>query len=210
MLSPLSDDELMIEVQSGSMQAFETLVDRYQGMLVGFFQRKIRDIQLAEDLAQETLLKVFSQAWDFLPQGRFRAWMFRIAHNLMIDDYRRRSHDALLKAARPTSTEDQNALARLAGEFVPPATRMEHQEFRDLVDQLLDEIPEDQRETFVLHHFSDLSLPEVAEIMEVSVATSKSRLRLAREKLAEKLRTRGIFPSHTNNHAGILEIGESG
>jgi RNA polymerase sigma-70 factor, ECF subfamily len=190
----VSDDELMILIQSGADHAFNELVERYQGMLIGFFMRNTRDIQLSEDLAQETLLKVYNQSWDYLPLGRFKSWMFRIARNLMIDDMRRRSHDALVQAVRRTSSEETDAVARLAGELTPPQDRLEQREFVELIDELLSEIPEDQRETFILHHYSGLSLPEVAEIMEVPPATCKSRLRLAREKLAEKLHSRGIRP----------------
>jgi len=188
----MSDDELMIRLQEGDEQAFSRLVERYQSMLVGFFLRNTRDLQLAEDLAQETLLKVYNQSWDYIPQGQFRGWMFRIGRNLLIDDVRRRSHDALVHSISRHSEEEEAAIQRLAGEFVPPEHGMEQREFTQLIDDLLAEIPDDQRETFMLHHYSDLNLQEVAEIMDVPVATSKSRLRLARQKLAEKLRSRGI------------------
>lgn len=194
-MKPVSDDELMVLIQSGADHAFNELVERYQGMLIGFFMRNTRDIQLSEDFAQETLLKVYNQAWDYLPLGRFKSWMFRIARNLMIDDMRRRSHDALVQAVRQTSREETDALARLAGELTSPEVQAEHRELLELIDESLSEIPEDQRQTFLLHHYSGLSLPEVAEIMEVPVATSKSRLRLAREKLADKLSARGMRPS---------------
>lgn len=188
------DDELMILLQSGVVGAFNTLAAKYQGMLIGFFMRNTRDLQLSEDLAQETLLKVYNQSWDYLPLGRFRPWMFRIARNLMIDNVRRRSHDALVQAVRRQPQEEDHTMARLADEILGPAEHVQHAEFSQLIDELLGEVPEDQRQTFTLHHFSELSLAEVAEIMEVPVATSKSRLRLAREKLAEKLRARGMGP----------------
>lgn len=190
----LDDDELMIRVQQGDSAAFEKLVERHQPSLIGFFWHNTRDLQLAEDLAQETLLKVYSQSWDYLPLGRFRGWLFRIARNLLIDDVRRRSHDALIRAVRGRRPheEEGNPLARLAAEFAPPETSLQREELMQLIQELLDEIPEDQRMTFVLHHYADLPLGEVAEIMESSLATTKSRLRLAREKLAEKLRLRGV------------------
>ncbi len=189
-----NDDELMILIQSGVVDAFNTLVGKYQGMLIGFFMRNTRDIQLSEDLAQETLLKVYNQAWDYLPLGRFRGWMFRIARNLMIDNVRRRSHDALVQAVKRQPQEEEHAMARLAGDIFGPDEQVQHHEFTNLIDDLLGGIPEDQRQTFTLHHYSGLSLPEVAQIMDVKLATSKSRLRLAREKLAEKLVARGIGP----------------
>jgi RNA polymerase sigma-70 factor (ECF subfamily) len=190
----MSDDELMIRIQGGDDAAFAELVGRYEGALLGFFIRNARDRQLAEDLTQETLLKVFNQAWDYLPLGRFRAWMFRIARNLLIDDLRRRSHDALVRAVHARRSDDDDTLARLAGDFVSPADAVDSGELAALIDQVLDEIPTDQRLTFTLHHHEDLSLPEVADIMEVPLATCKSRLRLAREKLSEKLRSRGFHP----------------
>ncbi|WP_437185799.1 RNA polymerase sigma factor [Planctomicrobium sp. SH668] len=194
----------MIRLQSGDETAFQTLVDRFQAMLIGFFMRNTRDIQLSEDLAQETLLKVYNQHWDYIPSGRFRGWMFRIGRNLLIDDLRRRSNDALVRTVRQkTNEEEVDAINRMAEEFVPPETQIEQQEFAALIDELLAEIPDDQRQTFILHHYSDLSLPEVAEITEVSPATAKSRLRLAREKLAQKLRARGIEPSDTSSTLNI-------
>jgi len=190
----MTDDELMIRLQSGDEQAFGQLVERYQSMLIGFFMRNTRDLQLSEDLAQETLLKVYHQNWDYLPQGHFRGWMFRIGRNLLIDNVRRRSNDALVRTVSTNSEEEQAAVNRIAGAFASPEENIAQQEFTQLIDDLLAEIPEDQRQTFTLHHYSDLSLQEVADITDVPLATSKSRLRLAREKLAEKLRSRGLDP----------------
>ncbi|MCH8922627.1 MAG: RNA polymerase subunit sigma-70, partial [Planctomycetes bacterium] len=94
----MTDDQLMISIQNGDSRAFEELVERHQGPLIGFFFRNTRDLQLSEDLTQQTLLRVYSQSWDYLPVGRFKGWMYRIARNLMIDNFRRGSHDALVKA----------------------------------------------------------------------------------------------------------------
>jgi RNA polymerase sigma-70 factor (ECF subfamily) len=190
----MTDDELMIRIQSGDDSAFAELVAQHEGALLGFFIRNVRDRQLAEDLTQETLLKVFNQSWDYLPLGRFRAWMFRIARNLLIDDLRRRSHDALVRAVHSRRDDEEDVLARVAGGFVSPAHSVDSGELAAVIDQVLDEIPGDQRLTFILHHHEELSLPEVADIMEIPLATCKSRLRLAREKLSEKLRTRGFHP----------------
>lgn len=186
------DDELMVRLQAGESRAFDELVGRHQDALVGFFRRNSRDQQLAEDLAQETLLRVYNQAWDYLPLGRFRSWMFRIARNLLIDAVRRQSHDALVKAVRAKSNNENEVLVRIAGDVASPLERAQFRELARLVDGFLDEIPEEQRLTFTLHHFGGLTLAEVAEVMESSLSTTKSRLRLAREKLQEKLQRHGI------------------
>lgn len=182
----------MLRLQGGDAAAFDELVERYRGALWGFFFRNTRDAQFAEDLTQDTLLKVYNQFWDYLPSGRFRGWMFRIARNLMIDDLRRKSHDALLRAVRGSRDDEDDAIQRIAEDIMPPEIRVEQREFASLVEELLTQIPDDQRQTFTMHHFSDLSLPEVADAMDVPLATCKSRLRLAREKLAEKLTARGL------------------
>ncbi len=185
------DDQLMIELQAGNSRAFEELVERYQAPLIGFFFRNTRDRQMSEDLTQETLLRVYNQAWDYLPLGRFRGWMYRIARNLMIDSIRRQSHDALIRAVQ-SRDEDDNALARLVGEVTSPEDRAQMRELAQTVDELLQQLPELQRTTFVMHHYAGLTLSEVADATETTTSTAKSRLRLAREKLREKLRERGV------------------
>ena len=187
------DDSLMIRIQGGDARAFEELVERYQGQLIGFFFRNTRDAQLSEDLSQETLLRVYNQSWDYLPVGKFRGWMYRIGRNLLVDNVRRQSHDALIRAVTGARNEESDALARLAGEVLPPEELANEKELVRLLDRLLKDLPEEQRLTFVLHHYAELPLSEVAEIMETSVATSKSRLRLAREKLRDQLVQRGVM-----------------
>jgi len=190
------DDQLMIRIQSGEQSAFEELVQTYQGPLLGFFFKNTRDTQLSEDLTQETLLRVYSQAWDYLPLGRFRGWLFRIARNLLIDNVRRRSHDALVRAVKGSFEDDRDAMMNLAGDVLTPDERADYRELATLVDAFLDDLPEEQRLTFTLHHFANLTLTEVAEAMETSIPTSKSRLRLAREKLRAMLYDRGIPDPH--------------
>jgi len=186
------DDQLMIRLQEGDGSAFDEIVDRHQRTLWGFFFKNTRDAQLSEDLTQDTLLKVYNQFWDYLPSGRFRGWMFRIARNLLIDDVRKRSHDALIRAIRHGTDPEKDVLQQIAQDIVPPEVEIEEEEFKETVNELLSQIPDDQRQTFTMHHFAGLSLPDVADAMDVPLATCKSRLRLAREKLVEKLDMRGI------------------
>ena len=202
------DDELMYQIQGGDRKAFESLVERYQGSLSSFFFRHLRDWQLAEDLTQETLIRVHNTAWDYLPRGSFKGWMFRIARNLMIDSTRRRTHDALVNAFRSQSPRDdaEDVLARLAGDFVLPDEKADQNEFAKIVGELLRKIPEEQRLTFMMHHYSGLSLPEVADAMEASHPTTKSRLRLAREKLRELLAQRGIVDPNQPNRTDFTEM----
>ena len=186
------DDAAMIRLQSGDRAAFDELVARHSGPLFGFFLKNTRSRPAAEDLTQETLLKVYREHWDYIPLGRFRGWMYRIGRNLMIDAARRQTRDALVKSVRTNPDGDGELLDRLAGDAETPAALADRKLFAELVDELLGELPAEQREAFVMHHFAHVPLPEVGQAAGVSTSTAKSRLRLAREKLRAKLADRGV------------------
>jgi RNA polymerase sigma-70 factor (ECF subfamily) len=195
MTSKYNDDDLrMIRLQEGDATAFDEMVETWQGPLFGFFLRNTRDAQQAEDLVQDTLLRLYRKSWDYLPTGRFRGWLFRIARNLLIDSVRRARKDALVRRVRvqPMDGEPTDLLSLLPDDIVSPLKRASQQEVREVVDELLAELPDDQRQTFLLHHFESLTLSEVADALETSLPTAKSRLRLAREKLRYQLSCRGF------------------
>ena len=187
------DDELMIAVQSGNPDAFRRLVEKHERALVSFLYLNTRDWQLAEDLTQDTFLRVYDQSWDYLPVGKFRAWMFRIARNHLIDTVRKRAHDALVKAVKGIRDE-RDLLAEVASNVVSPTDTANYHELADLIDETLRQLPDEQRLTFTMHHFSGLPLAEIATVLDTSIPTTKSRLRLAREKLQERLAERGLAP----------------
>lgn len=187
------DDALMLALQGGDPKAFDRIVSRHQQPLIGFFIRHLRDAQLAEDLAQETLLRVYNASWDYLPRGTFRGWMFRIARHLLIDNTRKRSHDALVRAVSTRNSDGDDGLGWIAETTRATAEdKADQGEVSRAVDESLPDIPEDQRLTFLLYHFAGLSLPEIADAMEATLPTTKSRLRLAREKLRDHLLQRGF------------------
>ena len=99
------------------------------------FYRNTCDAQLAEDLRQETLLRVYNQSWDYLPVGRFRGWMYRIGRNLMIDNVRRQSHDALIRAVKGGGKDEQDMLARIAGEFLSQEEKASQHELAAMVNR---------------------------------------------------------------------------
>lgn len=182
------DDSLMVRVASGDGKAFGILWSLHQGPLTGFFQRQLRDFQLAEDLCQETMLRIHAASGDYIPNGTFKAWMYRIARNLLVDTARRRSHDCLSRAINGAADDDCNEIvSRVAAEMAMPEESVDNHEIAQQVSALLDGVPDEQRVTFILHVYAGMSLPEVAEAMESNLPTTKSRLRLAREKIRAEL-----------------------
>ncbi len=195
------DDRRMIRLQDGDALAFDDLVAEWQRPLFSFFIRNTRDEQLSEDLVQETLLRLYRKAWDYLPTGRFRGWLFRIAHNLLIDHSRRAVNDVLIRSLRRSvcrDGEEFDPLLRLPDDLISPLARVAEQEVACVVKELLHQLPDEQRQTFLLHHYDSLTLSEVADAMETSLPTAKSRLRLAKEKLRYLLSCRG-FMEETNS-----------
>lgn len=198
------DDQRMIRLQAGDSHAFDEIVAEWQRPLFGFFIRNTRDDQIAEDLVQETLLRLYRRSWDYIPTGRFKGWLFRIAHNLLIDHSRRRVNDVLIRGIRRNSRhngEEFDPLQNVAAAMISPQRRAEQKEVAEVVELLLQQLSGEQRETFLMHHYDALTLPEVADAMATSLPTTKSRLRLAKEKLRYLLSCRGFVdenPSEGN------------
>ncbi|MFM7057895.1 MAG: RNA polymerase sigma factor [Planctomycetota bacterium] len=184
----------MVRLQEGDAQAFAEIVAVWQGPLLRFFHRSTHDPTFSEDLVQETLLRLYRTSWDYLPQGLFRGFLFRIARNLLIDHSRRKVTDLLLRTVRSTRGPDDEGdwLAQFPGRMRTAESAVEDQEVDALVRELLLDFPEEQRVTFTLYHYESLTLPEIADATNAGLSTTKSRLRLAREKLREALTARGF------------------
>ncbi len=190
------DDQRMIRMQEGDAYAFNELVSEWHGPLFGFFLKNTRDEHLSEDLVQETLLRLYRNCWDYLPKGLFKGFLFRIARNLLIDHSRRTVNDVLIGCIRRRSSvntdDDVDLMQQVPDDVVSPDHRAMEREVAIVVRELLHQLPEEQRQTFLLHHYNSLTLSEVADAMETSLPTAKSRLRLAKEKLRHLLTCRGF------------------
>lgn len=188
-----ADDSRMIRLQSGDAAVFAEITAAWQRPLFCFFFRNTRCKETSEDLVQETMLRLFRNCWDYLPRGLFRGFLFRIARNLLTDHSRRLRNDVLLHALRSTlvAESELDIMLQLPDSLPSPAESGEAREFREVLNQLLLLLPEEQRLSFTLHYYDSLTLPEVADAMACSLPAVKGRLRLAREKLRQQLASRG-------------------
>jgi RNA polymerase sigma-70 factor (ECF subfamily) len=193
-LSPEEDDRLMLALQGGDGAAFAALVARHEPRLLGFFSRRLHDRQLAEDLTQETFLRLHEHYYDYLPRRAFRAWLFRIAYHILVDKTRKRSNDVLIRASRGRAEDGEDSLAWIEAEQRSPDLEAAETELVRLVHKIAPTLPLEQWMTFSLYHFEGLTLPAIADVMETSVPTTKGRLRLARQKLREELKKHGYEP----------------
>lgn len=195
--SPTIDDLRMQRLAENDPRAFDEIVREWQRPLFGFFFRNTRDEHLSEDLVQETLLRLYRNSWDYLPRGLFKGFLFRIARNLLIDHSRRAVHDVLIRRIQPRVAEGEDdppdLMQLVPDDLLSPEGKAIEREISGIIQDLLTQLPDEQRQTFMLHYYDSLTLSDVAAAMETNLPTAKSRLRLAREKLKYLLVCKG-FP----------------
>ncbi|HQZ67266.1 MAG TPA: sigma-70 family RNA polymerase sigma factor [Planctomycetaceae bacterium] len=183
------DVQLMLKVAAGEGAAFEQLVLRYQDRLVGFFFHLVHDRTAAEDLAQETFLRVYRSRERYEPTARFSTWLFRIAHNLASNQKRGAARRREIPLGNQSAEDDfrpqeQNLAEKSA---LMPTRQLDSNEMRDIVRNAIEELSERQRTAVLLHKFEEMSYEEIGEIMGLGVVAVKSLLSRARSKLKEAL-----------------------
>lgn len=175
------DETLMLAYARGDARAFEALYGRHRGTLYRFVLRSIKDRARADELFQETWSRVIAARERYRPEAKFTTWLLQIAHNLVIDQYRR---------GRPQAgaEETELVLERLdAPEHERPDQTLSAFEERRRLQVALEELPVEQRIAFLMRAEQELGLEEIAEITGAGRETVKSRLRYAYEKLRARL-----------------------
>jgi RNA polymerase sigma-70 factor (ECF subfamily) len=189
-----TDEQLMRRFQRGEARAFETLMRRHRTPVHSFLCRLTGDRARAEDLLQETFLRVVKAAREWEPRALFRTWVFTIARNLAADEARRQA----FRAADPLDAPRADGAPRR--EPVAEATRAPDDaaadaELRPLLEAALQALPVEQREVFLLREHAGLSFPEIALATGVNENTVKSRMRYAVLALRDRLAAGGLGPA---------------
>ena len=184
------DLELMRRFQSGDVDAFTELYETHLRGLLNFFFRLCWDRSLAEDFAQEVLLRVYKSGRNWEPNAKFTTFLYRIARNYWIDHCRLLStqkENVSLNATTSDSESGSRLVDRLPDDIRPPESDIERRELYDSIMAALNQLPEEQRMVFVLSEIEELRYHEIAEIMDIPVGTVKSRMHTAIAKLQEML-----------------------
>jgi RNA polymerase sigma-70 factor (ECF subfamily) len=163
----------------GNIMAFEMMMKRYQQPIFGFILRQVGDRGKAEDLFQETFLRIYHRIDTCKKPDSLRPWAFAIASNLCRNETRRQQvrqgeqpHERMNGHAGPGPDPEGSAMAA---------------ETRRKIERALQELPDAQREVFILYHYTRLSYDEIAEALEVPVGTVKSRMNAALTRLRDLL-----------------------
>ncbi|TFH39605.1 MAG: sigma-70 family RNA polymerase sigma factor [Bacteroidia bacterium] len=190
MNSQITDHELVIQFIEGNTSGIEKLINRHKNKVFTYISMYIRDKSLAEDIFQETFLKVINslKSGRYRDNGKFLSWVMRIAHNLIIDHFRREkqanmvSNDAYegdLFNSRNLS--ESNIEDEMVYEQIVTDLRL-----------LLEELPDDQKEVVMLRHYAGLSFKEIAEQTDVSINTALGRMRYALINIRKLMEQRNI------------------
>jgi len=188
------DGRLMERYRDGDEACFALLLRRHQGPVFRFFLRHLGDAGSAEDLTQETFLRVVNHRAAFRTGSRFTTWIYAIARNLAVDEMRKRRCRRHRSLDEPLGNRDGDP-GRTLGDLVgDPKERTEAQaadrEMRAALEAAIGRLPEEQREVFTLREMAGLSFQEIAEVVGCNENTVKSRMRYALERLQAALRDR--------------------
>jgi RNA polymerase sigma-70 factor, ECF subfamily len=178
-----SDRELMTRYGQGEVTAFEVLYARHKGPLYRYFLRQGLDPDTAAELTQEVWMKIIGAKARYEPSAKFTTYLYCFAHNCLIDRYRR----AATGLAHRTAGADFDLNALPAADTENPEATAIRDESAERFRAALVNLPDEQREAFILKQEAGLSLADVAYVTGVSTETAKSRLRYAFSKLRQQL-----------------------
>jgi RNA polymerase sigma-70 factor, ECF subfamily len=185
-----TDQQLVLLARKGSEKAYRELLDRYQRPVFSLVYRMVRDRERAEDLAQETFIKVFNHIDRYDSKYKFSSWIFKIASNLAIDALRRKDLDTVsLDGSRNATTEDEVSASTIAVESRDenPEEALLSKELGGQIEEAIGELRAEYRTAILLRHVEGRPYEEIAEIMGVPLGTVKTYIHRARQALRESL-----------------------
>ena len=176
LLSNISDQELVKKYINGDNKSFEMLLNRHKNRVFAFIMSKIKNKDLSEDIFQDTYVKVVNslQKGKYNEEGKFLPWVMRIAHNLVIDHFRRQKKMQMVR-----SNNDFNIFDVIKDNKINADEKLiKDQIFNDL-NSLVDKLPKDQKDVLKMRYYEELSFKKIAEHFDISINTALGRMRYA-------------------------------
>jgi RNA polymerase sigma-70 factor (ECF subfamily) len=182
----LSDQEVVLLARGGQEAAYRELIRRYERPIFALLFRMVRDRELAEDLSQETFIKVLNALDSYRPEYKFSSWVFKIANNAAIDHLRRRELDTLSLEGSPHAETPQavEATALQIGERGETALEeVENKELGGEIERAIAKLRPEYRTCILLRHVEGRAYEEIAEILNLPLGTVKTYIHRARNEL---------------------------
>jgi RNA polymerase sigma-70 factor (ECF subfamily) len=184
-LTSLADERLVELALDGDQEAYCVLVRRYQRRLTAFLSQLVGDLELARELTQEAFIRAWSALERFDPRYRFSTWLFRIAHNLGIDQLRRKRLQTV--SLYRTDSDGEELEMIVADLEKDPLGHLENRALADELRAVIDGLRPEYRELVLLRHFAGLSYQEIADFKEMPLGTVKNKLFRAHSVLRKAL-----------------------
>lgn len=189
----VTDQKLVKLYISGNEQAFEELIQRHKNRVYTYIYMMVKSDALAEDLFQDTFIKVIKtlKSGNYNEEGKFLPWTLRIAHNLVIDYFRKANKYKMVSESR-SANEDFNIFSVLKLNEDSIETEMQKEELVNEVTSLIDFLPENQKEILQQRIFKGMSFKDIAEEKDISINTALGRMRYALINLRKLIEERQI------------------
>jgi RNA polymerase sigma-70 factor, ECF subfamily len=191
MNAPDADAPLVERVKQGDARAFELLVVKYQRRIERLIGRMVRDVDLVQDIAQETFIRAYRALPQFRGESAFYTWLYRIAVNTAKKALVDLKRDPLVSEGALAGSDDGEETSRLENELTDgetPEALLASKEIAEAVNAAIDALSEDLRQAITLREIEGLSYEEIAEVMNCPIGTVRSRIFRAREAIATRLR----------------------
>ncbi len=186
MMEDASDEELMLSYQQGNATAFEVLYERHKGGVFRYLLAKCQQQAIAEELFQDVWMKLIAARDRYEVRAKFTTYLYQLAHNHFIDYYRKTRIDVF---QQKDPEEDVEQIT--SNDQKQPDDQLEMQRQIETLLQLVERLPDEQREVFMLREEAGLTVAEIAKVTGVNTETAKSRLRYAVKKLRADLKENG-------------------
>ncbi|MDR2138525.1 MAG: sigma-70 family RNA polymerase sigma factor [Tannerella sp.] len=176
-LKTMTDEELVVLYAEGNNSAFDILLNRHKGSIHSYIYYIVRDRDLTEDIFQETFVKVIMTIKQrrYTENGKFKAWIMRIAHNLIIDNFRQERNENSI--SNDEVNVDLFNDSRLCEKTIED--ELVQQQVFDDIKKMIRHLPENQREVLEMRYYQDMSFKEIANLTGVSINTALGRMRYA-------------------------------
>ncbi len=190
LLNNLDDRDLVSAYMNGNEKAFEALLLRHKDKMYRFIYMKVRNRDLAEDIFQEAFVKIINtlKLGAYNEEGKFLPWAMRIAHNLVIDHFRKSSKMRMISESS-SAREDFNIFSVLSLDEKNAHETLAYGELEKQMVGLIDHLPESQRDILIKRLYQEMSFKDIAEMEDISINTALGRMRYALinlRKLIEK------------------------
>ena len=184
LLKSKSDQELIQMYVGGQESGLEALLNRYKSKIYTSIYMKVKDEYLAEDIFQETFIKIINtlKSGKYNEEGKFLPWAIRISHNMIVDFFRKAK-----RAPNIVNADGFDIFEVLEFSDESAESKMLKQQVDVDLKKMIQKLPDDQKEVLIMRHFCDMSFKDIAEITEVSINTALGRMRYALSNLRKMI-----------------------